>query len=81
MGYVDSLNLVLYLLPCLLLFPNLLVVGVHLDHDLIRGPCGRHGHLDDPYPYPFYHRPLVYPYPSYPRLLVYPFDHLDESLF
>jgi len=81
MGYVGSLNWVLYLHPCLRLCPSLLVVIVHLDHDLICVPCRRRGHLDDLYPYPFYHRPLVYPYPSYPRPLVYPFDHLDESLF
>lgn len=79
MGYVVSRNLVLGLLPCLFLCPSLLVVGVHLDHGLICGPCRRLAHLDDPYP--FYHRPLVYPSPSYPRLLVYPFDHPSPYLF
>ena len=79
MGYVGFLNLVPYLHLCLFLGQNLLVVVVHLDHDLIRGPCRRLGHLDDPYP--FVHRPLVYPSPSYHRLLVYPFDHLDEIPF
>jgi hypothetical protein len=79
MGYVGLLNLVLGRRPCLLLYPSLLVVGVRLDHDLIRGPCGHRGHLDDPYP--FYPRPLVYPSPFYHRLLVYPFDHPSPYLF
>jgi hypothetical protein len=35
MGYVGFLNLVLGRRPCLLLYPSLLVVGVHLDHGLI----------------------------------------------
>ena len=83
MGYVDFLNLVLYLRPYLFLYLDLLVVGVHHDHGLIcdhaRGPYRRRGHLDDPYP--FYHRPLVYPFPSYRHLLVDPFYRPSPYLF